>query len=115
MSADLRTPSEWAALLDLYIMDPDGWRMDGAPAWDEPISRAEFDMRAGMSTTGPLSSFGVMTPETIVRVPNQPRTPLKSFRIPEELYRAAQVRAAERGESVSEVVRKALERYVRRK
>jgi len=50
----------------------------------------------------------------IARVPNQPKTPLKSFRIPEDLYRAAQGKAAERGESVSEVVRKALERYVKR-
>lgn len=56
----------------------------------------------------------VMTPATIARVPNQPKTPLKSFRIPEALYAAAQAKAAERGETVSEVVRKALERYVRR-
>ncbi len=55
-----------------------------------------------------------MTPATVPRVPNQPRTPLKSFRIPEDLYAAAQAKAAERGESVSEVVRKALERYVKR-
>jgi predicted HicB family RNase H-like nuclease len=57
----------------------------------------------------------VMTPETLARVPNAPKTPLKSFRIPEDLYRAAQVKAAERGESVSDVVRAALERYVKRK
>lgn len=46
--------------------------------------------------------------------PNQPRTPLKTFRIPQELYEAAQRIAGERGESVSEVVRAALERYVKR-
>lgn len=55
-----------------------------------------------------------MTPATMARVPNQPKTPLKSFRIPEALYLAAQAKAAERGESVSEVVRRALERYVKR-
>lgn len=55
-----------------------------------------------------------MTPSTVQAVPNQPKTPIKCFRIPEELYAAAQAKAAERGESVSEVVRKALERYVRR-
>jgi predicted HicB family RNase H-like nuclease len=55
-----------------------------------------------------------MTPGTLRRMPNQPKTPLKSFRIPAELYAAAQAKAAERGESVSEVVRKALERYVKR-
>lgn len=43
------------------------------------------------------------------------KTPLRSFRIPDDVYRAAQEKAAERGESVSDVVRKALERYVKRK
>jgi predicted HicB family RNase H-like nuclease len=47
--------------------------------------------------------------------PNQPKTPIKCFRIPVDLYEAAQAKAAERGESVSEVVRKALERYVKRR
>lgn len=47
-------------------------------------------------------------------VPNQPRTPLKSFRIPEDLYRAAQDAAAANDETVSDVVRRALERYVKR-
>lgn len=44
---------------------------------------------------------------------NAPRTPLKSFRIPEGLYREAQQIAADQGESVSDVVRRALERYVK--
>ena len=55
-----------------------------------------------------------MTPTRLKHVPNHPKTPLKSFRIPTELYKAAQSVAASRNESVSEVVRKALERYVRR-
>lgn len=55
-----------------------------------------------------------MTPGRLLGVPNAPKTPLKSFRIPEALYRAAQEKAAERGESVSDVVRAALQRYVRR-
>ncbi|MCV7434794.1 YlcI/YnfO family protein [Mycolicibacterium bacteremicum] len=59
-----------------------------------------------------------MTPQpgrgTLPRVPNQPRTPLRSFRIPDELYAAAQAKAEEKGESVSDVVRRALERYVKR-
>lgn len=57
----------------------------------------------------------VNTPEILGRVPNQPKTPLKSFRIPDDLYRAAQAKATERGETVSEIVRAALERYVKRK
>lgn len=56
-----------------------------------------------------------MTPTArLGRVPNQPKTPLRSFRIPDETYKAAQAKAAEKGESVSDVVRKALERYVKR-
>ena len=58
--------------------------------------------------------MNVMTPGTLRSVPNQPRTPLRSFRIPDELYEAAQAKAAEKGESVSDVVRRALERYVKR-
>ena len=57
----------------------------------------------------------VMTPATVRRVPNKPKTPLRSFRIPEDVYRAAQEKAAEKGETLSEVVRKALERYAKRK
>lgn len=49
------------------------------------------------------------------RVPNAPKTPLRSFRVPEAVYRAAQVKAAERGETLSEVVRKALEQYAKLK
>lgn len=47
-------------------------------------------------------------------MPNQPRTPARSVRIPDELWRAALHKAEERGESVSDVLRRALERYVRR-
>lgn len=48
-------------------------------------------------------------------MPNQPKTPLRSFRIPDDVYKAAQAKAAARGESVSDVVRSALEKYVKRK
>lgn len=56
-----------------------------------------------------------MTPDSVRSVPNKPKTPLRSFRIPDEVYRAAQDKAAARGESVSDVVRRALERYARSK
>lgn len=46
-------------------------------------------------------------------MPNAPRTPLRSFRIPDDLYLEAQQIAATQDESVSDVVRRALERYVR--
>ena len=55
-----------------------------------------------------------MTPDTVQSVPNKPKTPMKSFRIPEDIYRAAQAKAAEKGETLTDVVRKALERYAKR-
>lgn len=57
---------------------------------------------------GPVGD-AVMTP-----VPNQPKTPMRSFRIPDDVYDAAKAKAAERGETLTEVVRKALERYAKR-
>jgi len=55
-----------------------------------------------------------MTP-TLGTVPNQPKTPLRSFRIPDDVYKAAQAKAAERGETVSSVVVDSLKRYAKRK
>ena len=43
-----------------------------------------------------------------------PRDPLRAVRVPEALWRRAQAVARERDESVSEVIRAALERYVKR-
>jgi hypothetical protein len=44
-----------------------------------------------------------------------PKEPMKSrvIRVPEPLWRRAKQRADERGETVSEAIRKFLERYVR--
>lgn len=56
----------------------------------------------------------VYTHGRIRRVPNAPKTPNRAFRIPEPLYREAQQIAKERGETLSDVVRASLERYVRR-
>ncbi len=47
-------------------------------------------------------------------MPNQPKTPNRVIRVPDDLWHAAQAKAAERGESLSEVIRRALARYVRR-
>ena len=46
-------------------------------------------------------------------MPNQPKTPARSIRIEDGLWRRAKERAAERGESVTDAIRKFLERYVR--
>jgi macrodomain Ter protein organizer (MatP/YcbG family) len=40
-------------------------------------------------------------------------TPPRSVRVEEELWRAAQARAAERGETVTDAIVRALRRYVR--
>ena len=48
-------------------------------------------------------------------VPNKPKTPVSNFRIPLDLKARAQAKAKERGETLTEVVRRALERYVRSK
>jgi predicted transcriptional regulator len=42
-----------------------------------------------------------------------PDTP-RAIRIPDDLWRAALDKAAERGDTVSDIVRRALERYVKR-
>lgn len=57
-----------------------------------------------------LPLAAVMTP-----VPNKPKTPLHSFRCPDELWKAAQAKAEERGDNWSEELRKMVERYVKRK
>lgn len=46
-------------------------------------------------------------------MPNQPATPLRAFRIPDELYSAAKAKAEAEGRSLSEVVRSLLDRYVK--
>lgn len=47
------------------------------------------------------------------RVPNQPATPHRSVRVPDELWEAAKRAAADNDETVTEVILRALERYVR--
>lgn len=45
-------------------------------------------------------------------MPDQPKTPLHSVRVPDELWQAAKARVAERGTSVSAVIVAALTSYV---
>ncbi|WP_440710685.1 hypothetical protein [Herbiconiux sp. YIM B11900] len=45
-------------------------------------------------------------------MPNQPKTPHKSFRIPPELYAAAQAKAASEDRTLTDVVKELLQRYV---
>lgn len=57
----------------------------------------------------------VHTPDTIAGMPNKPKTPLRAVRISDELWQAAQAKAAEKGETVTDVLRRSLERYVKSK
>ena len=59
--------------------------------------------------------FGVVTPGTMRDVPNTPGTPRRTIRVPDALWDAAAEKAEARGESLSDVLRKALERYVKRR
>ena len=57
----------------------------------------------------------VMTPGSLRGVPNTPGTPRRTIRVPDALWEAAQAKAQGRGEDLSSVIRKALERYVKRR
>jgi hypothetical protein len=48
----------------------------------------------------------------IVVMANQPKTPLRAVRIPDEIWHPAMQRAIERRESLSVVIRTALEHYI---
>lgn len=52
--------------------------------------------------------------DTMAPVPNKPKTPLRSVRIRDELWVPAQEKAAENNETVTDVIRRALEEYVRK-
>jgi len=45
-------------------------------------------------------------------MPNQPKTPNRVIRVETDLWLAARAVAAARGEKVSDVIRRALKRYV---
>lgn len=55
-----------------------------------------------------------MTPDTISTV-GKPVMIMRSLRVPEALWEAAKTKADERQENISDVIREALERYVRSK
>jgi predicted HicB family RNase H-like nuclease len=55
----------------------------------------------------------VMTP-TLQRMPNQPKTPQRTVRVPDEVWDEARAAAERQGESISDVIRRSLEDYVKR-
>jgi predicted HicB family RNase H-like nuclease len=46
-------------------------------------------------------------------MPNAPKTPSRNVRVPDDLWHAAMSKALDRGESLSDVIRRALENYVK--
>ena len=52
-----------------------------------------------------------MAVNTVRRVPNQPKTPARGVRVPDELWNAAKKKAAAEGETVTDVILRALEDY----
>lgn len=50
---------------------------------------------------------------TITLVPNQPKTPVHCIRCPDDLWAKAMTKAQAEGGNLSDVIRRALERYVR--
>lgn len=52
--------------------------------------------------------------DTLPRV-GKPKMVMRSLRVPEKLWDAAREKADEREENISDVLREALERYVKRK
>ena len=57
----------------------------------------------------------VMTlePDTMTLVPNQPKTPMYSFRLPKPMREAFKREAERRGESMTDALRRFIEGYVR--
>lgn len=46
-------------------------------------------------------------------MPNKPATPHRTIRVPDELWQAVKRKAADRGETVTDVILRALKRYLR--
>ena len=56
---------------------------------------------------------GTATTEKIGLVPNQPKTPARAVRIDDALWDAVKQEAARRGETATDVVRRALREHLR--
>jgi hypothetical protein len=51
----LLTPVEWCEMEGIIILDADGWNGPGAPSWQTPIPKKEFERRRDVSTIGPAT------------------------------------------------------------
>lgn len=46
-------------------------------------------------------------------VPNQPKTPKHGVRVPDDLWQAVKIKAKKQGETITDVIIRALKRYLR--
>lgn len=46
-------------------------------------------------------------------MPNQPKTPKRGVRVPDDLWQAVKKKAHDRGETITDVIIRALKRYLR--
>ena len=46
----LHTGAEWSRILDVQVLDPDGWRHNDGVAWFTPITEDDFKRRVAEST-----------------------------------------------------------------
>ncbi len=53
-----------------------------------------------------------MPVNTVRTVPNQPKTPARGVRVPDDLWSAAKAQAAARGETVTDAIIRGLRSYV---
>jgi predicted DNA-binding protein len=70
--------------------------LDGYCAWMAESSQSERDLTASKTTSRRIKIGGR----------------IRTFRVPDELWEEAQKVAAQRGQTLSEVIRKALEEYI---
>lgn len=51
--------------------------------------------------------------DILARVPNVPKTPKHGVRVPDDLWRAVKIKAHDNGETITDVIIRALVRYLR--
>lgn len=68
-----------------------------------------------MSTTTELIKATSRWVDAVMTPVGKPNMVMRSLRVPEQLWADAKARAEERQENISDVLREALERYVRSK
>jgi hypothetical protein len=64
----------------------------------------------------PLIEVRVLGGELLVynlRMPNAPKTPTRTIRVPDDLWKAVQYKAAKEGVTVTSVIIEALEAYIK--